>query len=52
VVAGKAPTCTRLGDGTGVWVVRYDLAAGRLAFYCPGRSPAFYDPQAFAPSGG
>jgi hypothetical protein len=40
---GPAP-CTRLSDGTGVWVVRYDTAARKLALYCPGRQPSFYDP--------
>jgi 4-amino-4-deoxy-L-arabinose transferase-like glycosyltransferase len=38
------PSCTRLADGTGVWVVRYDSALRRLGLYCPGRRPAFYDP--------
>jgi len=43
VVAGSRPTCTRLSDGTGVWVIRYDPAAGKLAYFCPGRDPRFYD---------
>jgi hypothetical protein len=43
VSASGAPPCTRLSDGTGVWVVRYDAAAGKLAFYCPTRSPRYYD---------
>jgi 4-amino-4-deoxy-L-arabinose transferase-like glycosyltransferase len=42
--ARKAPACTHLSDGTGVWVARYDEAAGKLAFYCPTRRPRFYDP--------
>ncbi|HUN79558.1 MAG TPA: glycosyltransferase family 39 protein [Solirubrobacteraceae bacterium] len=46
VGAHSPPACTRLSDGTGVWVVRYDPAAGRLALYCPDRSPAYYDPGA------
>ncbi|HSZ05798.1 MAG TPA: glycosyltransferase family 39 protein [Solirubrobacteraceae bacterium] len=46
VHARAAPTCTRLSDGTGVWVVRYDTAARKLAFYCPTRRPRFYDPEA------
>jgi hypothetical protein len=40
--AHKAPPCTRLSDGTGVWVVRYDIPAGKLAFYCPARRPQYY----------
>ena len=42
--ARTAPTCTRLSDGTGVWIARYDAGAGKLAFYCPTRHPQFYDP--------
>jgi 4-amino-4-deoxy-L-arabinose transferase-like glycosyltransferase len=37
------PPCTRLSDGTGVWVARYDAAAGKLALYCPARNPRYYD---------
>jgi 4-amino-4-deoxy-L-arabinose transferase-like glycosyltransferase len=47
------PACTRLVDGPGVlvthvdgegvWVVRYDSAARKLAFYCPSRKPQYYD---------
>lgn len=48
VAAHAPPTCTRLSDGTGVWVVRYDAAAGKLAYYCPGRKPQFYDAGAIA----
>jgi 4-amino-4-deoxy-L-arabinose transferase-like glycosyltransferase len=44
VTAHTPATCTRLSDGTGVWVVRYDAAAGKLAFYCPSHSPRFSDP--------
>jgi 4-amino-4-deoxy-L-arabinose transferase-like glycosyltransferase len=43
VTRGARPTCTRVSDGTGVWVVRYDPAARKLALYCPYRSPKFYD---------
>jgi hypothetical protein len=46
VSARRPATCTRLSDGTGVWVVRYDAAAGKLAFYCPATRPQFYDPGA------
>jgi Dolichyl-phosphate-mannose-protein mannosyltransferase len=38
------PTCTRVTDGTGVWVVRYDTAVHQLALFCPSRRPRFYDP--------
>jgi 4-amino-4-deoxy-L-arabinose transferase-like glycosyltransferase len=40
--AQSPPTCTRLSDGTGMWIVRYDQAAGKLALYCPTRSPRYY----------
>jgi 4-amino-4-deoxy-L-arabinose transferase-like glycosyltransferase len=36
------PTCTKLSDGTGVWVVRYDRGTGKLAYYCPSRDPQYY----------
>jgi hypothetical protein len=39
----SAPTCARLSDGTGVWVVRYDPAARKLALYCPTRHRRYYD---------
>jgi hypothetical protein len=38
----KLPPCRRLVDGTGVWVVRYDSNARKLALYCPGRNPQYY----------
>ncbi len=42
-VSAHAPaTCARLSDGTGVWVVRFDAAARKLALYCPRRRPQFY----------
>jgi hypothetical protein len=40
--ARKIPACTTLSDGTAVWVVRYDRAAGKLAYYCPARAPHYY----------
>jgi dolichyl-phosphate-mannose-protein mannosyltransferase len=43
VGASSPPTCTRVSDGTGVWVVRYDAAARKDALYCPSRRPQFYD---------
>jgi hypothetical protein len=43
-VAANAPApCARLSDGTGVWVVRYDTATSKLAFYCPSRRPQYYN---------
>ncbi len=42
-IAPNAPaTCTRLGDGTGVWVLRINPATSRLELYCPFRHPSFY----------
>src|ERR1700683_1767183 len=46
VGAHAQPTCTRLSDGTGVWVARYDVAAGEMALYCPTHRPQFYAPGA------
>jgi 4-amino-4-deoxy-L-arabinose transferase-like glycosyltransferase len=43
VGAHAPPACTRLSDGTGVWVVRHDVATGELALYCPTLRPQFYD---------
>jgi Dolichyl-phosphate-mannose-protein mannosyltransferase len=42
VSTGTPPPCTRLSDGTGVWVLRYDTVAGKPALYCPTRHPQFY----------
>jgi 4-amino-4-deoxy-L-arabinose transferase-like glycosyltransferase len=42
VTGHTPPPCTWLSDGTGVWVVRYDAAAGKPALYCPARHPQFY----------
>jgi 4-amino-4-deoxy-L-arabinose transferase-like glycosyltransferase len=44
VTANAPPTCTRLSDGTGVWVVRYESVARKDELYCPTRSPRYYDP--------
>jgi Dolichyl-phosphate-mannose-protein mannosyltransferase len=38
--------CTRLSDGTGVWIVRYRSSIGKKSLYCPRRIPKFYDPGA------
>jgi hypothetical protein len=43
VSPGNPPTCLRLSDGTGVWLIRYDAAAGKPAAYCPTRRPRYYD---------
>jgi hypothetical protein len=42
VTAGSPPPCTRLTDGTGVWVGRYNPASGRVELYCPYRNPEYY----------
>ncbi len=42
VSAGAPPTCTRLTDGTGVWVARYNPSSRKVELYCPFRSPQFY----------
>jgi hypothetical protein len=39
---GAAPPCTRLSDGTGVWVTRRNPASGKFGLYCPFRHPGFY----------
>ena len=46
VTADSPPTCRRLSDGTGVWIVRYDALTAKLALYCPSRHPRFYDASA------
>jgi len=38
----RLPACRRLSDGTGVWIVRHDSSARKLAFYCPNREPLYY----------
>jgi hypothetical protein len=43
VTSHTPAACDRLSDGTGVWIVRYEAAAGKLALYCPMRRPQFYD---------
>ncbi|MGO9763465.1 MAG: ArnT family glycosyltransferase [Solirubrobacteraceae bacterium] len=43
VTARTPAPCTRLSDGTGVWVARYDSSAHALALYCPAHRPPFYD---------
>jgi hypothetical protein len=44
VSSHRPSACTRLSDGTAVWVIRYDEAAGKLSYYCPSRRPQFYAP--------
>ncbi|HEY3827578.1 MAG TPA: glycosyltransferase family 39 protein [Solirubrobacteraceae bacterium] len=43
VAAHDPPPCTRVSDGTGVWVVRYNTAARKLKLYCPTRRPQVYE---------
>jgi len=44
VVAGEAPPCIRLSDGTGVWIrLGKPLARGARDF-CPLRHPSYYGP--------
>jgi 4-amino-4-deoxy-L-arabinose transferase-like glycosyltransferase len=42
ISARLPPDCTRLTDGTGVWVGRYNPASGKVELYCPYRNPQFY----------
>jgi 4-amino-4-deoxy-L-arabinose transferase-like glycosyltransferase len=42
IAARTAPPCTSLRDRTGVWVVRYEPTARKLAMYCPTRTPRYY----------
>lgn len=54
-ISARSPRpCTHVSNGTGVlvstvkpgsgvWVVRYDNAAHKLALYCPTQRPQFYD---------
>jgi hypothetical protein len=34
-VPGGTPPCTRLTDGSGVWVLRFDTARHKFSYYCP-----------------
>jgi hypothetical protein len=54
IAAGAPPPCTRVSGGisvwvyrvsevSGIWVVRFDPAAHKLALYCPSRHPQYYD---------
>jgi 4-amino-4-deoxy-L-arabinose transferase-like glycosyltransferase len=43
ISSSSPPACTQLSDGTGVWVVRYDSVARKLALYCPRRRSPYYD---------
>ncbi len=42
IAPGTPPTCTRLSDGTGVWVLRTNPASRNLELYCPFPRPHFY----------
>ncbi len=47
-VGARSPSpCTRLSDGTAVWVARYDVSIRKPTLYCPTHHPKFYDPGAF-----
>jgi hypothetical protein len=39
---GLPPTCTTLGDGTGVWVLRLNSRSGKVELYCPSHRPRYY----------
>jgi hypothetical protein len=41
---GAPPTCTRLSNGTGVWVLRTNLVSRKVGLYCPFHDPQFYSP--------
>jgi 4-amino-4-deoxy-L-arabinose transferase-like glycosyltransferase len=43
VTGSTAAPCTMLSDYTGVWVVRFDAAAGKFGFYCPTGGRGYYD---------
>jgi 4-amino-4-deoxy-L-arabinose transferase-like glycosyltransferase len=42
ITSQTPPPCARLRNHTGVWIVRYEPAAGKLAMYCPTRTPRYY----------
>ncbi len=42
---GAPPTCTRLSDGTGVWVLRTNPVSRKVELYCPFHDPQFYSPS-------
>ncbi|MHB8241809.1 MAG: glycosyltransferase family 39 protein [Solirubrobacteraceae bacterium] len=46
--AGARPPCTRLSNGTGIWIVRFEESVGKLSLYCPSRRPKFYDAGALS----
>jgi hypothetical protein len=41
---GAPPTCTRLSNGTGVWVLRANPVSREVELYCPFHDPQFYSP--------
>jgi hypothetical protein len=43
VTGSTAAPCTMLSDYSGVWVVRYDAAAGKFGLYCPTGGRRYYD---------
>jgi hypothetical protein len=42
ITMGAPETCTRLSDGTGVWVARGNPATGRRELFCPFPNPHYY----------
>lgn len=34
--------CAKLGDGTGVWLLRLDRLLGKVRYYCPSYDPQYY----------
>jgi hypothetical protein len=42
LTVGAPPTCTRLSDGTGVWVFRANPTSGARELYCPFPRPHYY----------
>jgi hypothetical protein len=42
LTVGVPQTCTRLSDGTGVWVFRANAASGTRELYCPFPRPHYY----------
>ncbi len=43
VSGSTAAPCTMLSDYSGVWVVRFDAAAGKFGLYCPTGGRGYYD---------
>jgi 4-amino-4-deoxy-L-arabinose transferase-like glycosyltransferase len=50
IAPSAPPACTRLTDGTGVWVLRRNPASAKVDLYCPFRHPQFYGHARFEAS--